>query len=611
MSAPAPLCFVSALTWLRRVSVAAGQSLALACLLGLGPAACSTALPVDLAPQASRDHYARTGRYDEVERLCADYERAFPDRARCVTFGRSPEGRPQLALVASADGTLSPEDARAKGRPVLLVQGGIHAGEIEGKDAGFLALGGLLTGRLAPGALARFTLVFVPVFNVDGHERFGPNHRPNQRGPERMGFRTNAQRLNLNRDYVKAEAPEMRAMLALFNAWDPTVYVDLHTTDGAKFQHDVAVMLSPIEPGAGPLPPVARALNAALQARLTAQNHLPLPFYPSFRTDDDPTSGFELGSAPPRFSQNYAAARNRLGVLVETHSWRTYPERVRSTYDLLAALFAEAADHAAAWRAAERAADDHDRRLAGLPVALAFQTAGAPRPIDFRGYAYERTPSAISGALRIHYDESKPQLWRLPYYEGLEPTLTPLAPRGGYVIPAAYAAWVGPKLALHGVQFRPLDRARPNAELATFRATDVTLDRPFEGRTRPRLQGAWRPERRDLPAGSIFVPIDQPRARLAMHLLEPLAPDSLVAWGYFNAAFEQKEFLEAYVTEDEAPRMLAADPELRRAFEQRLREDPAFAQSPERRLRFFQERHPSWDDEVRLIPIFRVETKPF
>ena len=174
-----------------------------------------------LVTAAERSKFRQTGRYPEVLQLCAAFEKAFPRDVRCVTFGRTPESRPMVALVVSRAGTLSAEEARRRKIPVVLIQGDIHAGEIDGKDAGFLALREMLEGRAARGALEKTVLVFVPVFNVDGHERFGKWNRPNQRGPEEMGWRTTAQNLNLNRDYVKADAPEMQAMLRLLGEWDP------------------------------------------------------------------------------------------------------------------------------------------------------------------------------------------------------------------------------------------------------------------------------------------------------------------------------------------------------------------------------------------------------
>src|SRR5690242_10603451 len=210
---------------------------------------------------AEHSKFVRTGRYDEVQRLCGAYAHAWPDNVRCVDFGRTPEGRPMLALVASRTGALSAAAARRGGLPVMLIQGGIHAGEIDGKDAGFIALRELL-GRAD--ALQSFVLVFVPVFNVDGHERFGRWNRPNQAGPEEMGWRGTAQNLNLNRDYTKADAPEMQALLRLLNAWDPVLYVDLHVTDGSNFQHDVSNTIDPAYSGDPGLHPVARALVAQL-----------------------------------------------------------------------------------------------------------------------------------------------------------------------------------------------------------------------------------------------------------------------------------------------------------------------------------------------------------
>ncbi len=430
---------------------------------GGGPAPSARPAAPSLVTEAERTGFRRTGRYAEVERLCRAFEGAYPGRARCVRFGTTPEGRPMLAIAASDDGTLDPAAARAKRRPVILFQGGIHAGEIDGKDGGFWALRELLDGAMAPGALAAATAVFVPVFNVDGHERFRRNQRPNQRGPEEMGFRATAQNLNLNRDTMKAEAPEMRAMLALLDAWDPVVQVDLHTTDGAKFQHDIAVVVEPL----GASPRRARRRGARplgeLQARLTALGHLPLPFYPAFREDDDPSSGISTEPGPPRFSQSYSAARNRIGVLVETHSWATHAERVRAVHDLLAALFerVSSGSGAGALRAAAERADAASARLAGVPFALTYRAGPVSRIFPFRGFAYEKRASEISGGTWTRYDESRPEIWRVPLFDRIQPDLTVTAPEAGYVIPAAHAAWVADKLRLHGVRYQILPEARP------------------------------------------------------------------------------------------------------------------------------------------------------
>ncbi len=562
-----------------------------------------TALVVlaSLITEAERSNWTRTGRYDEVPRLAAAFERAYPGRVRAFPFGTTPEGRTLVAMAVTHAEALTPEAARARGVPVVLIQGGIHAGEIDGKDAGFLALREMLSGdKLVQDLLTDVTVVFVPVFNADGHERFGPNHRPNQTGPVEMGWRTTAGNLNLNRDYMKADAPEMQAMLRLLNAWDPLVYMDLHVTDGADFQPEIATVVDPVERG-GPLARAGRTLRDVLPG---------LDFYPSFVREDDPKSGFARGVFAPRFSQAYWANRNRIGILVETHSWKDYATRVRATHDAIMRTIHTVRLHGKQWLATAREADDADTRgaLSDASVPLVWAAKENSNEIEFPGYAFTRERSTISGQPWVRYDRSRPEVWKVPLREPVLPARTARAPRTAYVVPAGFAAPVAEKLALHGVAFTRLDAPRPAAEVEVYRATSVTFAAaPFEGRTRATVSGAWSPERRDLPAGSLLVPIAQPRARLAVQLLEPEAPDSLCAWGYFNAVFERKEYMEDYVAEQVARDMLARDPALKAEFERRLAADPAFARDPAARLDFFYRRHPSFDERLNLIPVFRVQ----
>jgi hypothetical protein len=341
---------------------------------------------------------------------------------------------------------------------------------------------------------------------------------------------------------------------------------------------------------------------------MTELGHLPLQFYPSFVEDDDPASGFAINDPPPRFSHIYAGVRGRLGLLVETHSWRTYRERVASTYHALQALFETAAQRAGAWAAAEAAADRADAALGGSDVTLVWDTGPHHTEIEFRGYAYEKQPSEISGATWIVYDEHKPEVWRVPLYDQLVPKTTIHVPRGGYFVDGGFAAAVGAVLDHHGLRYVHVDD-EPRVDVEVYRATQVKNQPPFEGRAPVVLEGAWTREARTLQRGAIFVPIDQPAARVVLHLFEPSLPDSLAQWGTFNAVFERKEYMESYVLEQAARDMLAADPSLRPAFDAALAADPEMARSPRRRLEWFYRRHPSWDGRVNLLPIYRSDQR--
>ena len=562
-----------------------------------------------LTTVAERSGFSETGRYEEVTALCDAFARQYPKAVRCTTFGTTPEGRPMKALVASTSGALTPEQAQRRGLPVVLIQGGIHAGEIDGKDAGFLALREVLEGRAANGALDRLVWVFVPVFNVDGHERFGAWNRPNQRGPKEMGWRTTAQNYNLNRDYLKADTPEMQAMLQLVQRWDPLVTVDLHATNGAQFEHDISIQVEPVHAGDAGLRTAGLALRTGVIDDLAKQGSLPLPYYPSFVTQDDPSSGFEDGVPPPRFSHGYFLLRNRIAMLVETHSWKEYPVRVRITRNTVVSVLEHVARDGASWLTTAKQADIAAASLGGRQESLTYVAAPAARTVEFRGYAYTRTASDVSGALMTRYDETTPQVWKVPLKDDIRPGIVVEAPGAGYLVPAAEAAWVAAVLKTHGVEYRLLGKAW-QGDAQVFRATKSSFgSASVETHQRLTVEGDWTRESRATPAGALFVPIAQPRARLVMALLEPKAPDSLLAWGRFNNAFERKEYMEDYVAEAVAREMLR-DPAVKAEFERRLREDTAFAQSPAARLEFFYRRHPSWDERYQLYPVLRVDAAP-
>jgi hypothetical protein len=584
------------------------RSALLLALLGVVPV--SHAAP-DLKTVAERSAFVQTGRYDEVIKLCAQFQAAYPKAVKCIDFGTTPQGRPMKALIVTRSGVFTPQAAAKRGLPVVLVQGGIHAGEIDGKDAGFLALREVLENRAAPGALDKQVLIFVPVFNIDGHERFKKWNRPNQRGPVETGWRATAQNLNLNRDYAKADSPEMQAMLTLVNAWDPLAYIDLHVTNGAKFEHDVSIQVEPVHSADSVLRQSGLALRDSVLADITRDGSIPHPFYMSFVDTDNPASGFADGVSDPRFSTGYFPLRNRLAMLVETHAWKDYATRVRITRNTVVSVLAQVARHGAQWRQAALQADARAQALGGAELALSYKATDKARMIDFRGYAYSRTPSEVSGQLMTRYDETRPQIWRVPLRDEIVPDVQVRAPLGGYIVPPEHAAKVAARLKLHGISYRMLGADKDSFAVETFRATKMTPGTgSVESHQRLAVEGAWEAEPRTLAKGSLYVPVAQPKARLVVALLEPKAPDSMLAWGEFNSAFERKEYMEDYVAEEVAREMMAADPALAARFKARLDSDPAFAKNADARLEFFAKLHESWDERYKLYPIVRTAIAP-
>ncbi|QHL90509.1 carboxypeptidase [Sphingomonas changnyeongensis] len=506
------------------------------------------------------------------------------------SFGRTAEGR-ELYAVRARKGSGA--------KPVVLVQAGIHAGEIDGKDAGLMLLRDIaLRGkdRLLDGV----DLVFVPIFNADGHERSSAWSRPNQRGPASQGWRTTAQNLNLNRDYLKADSPEMGAMLGLIRRLDPVLYLDLHVTDGTDYQYDITYAFAGWRGLYATAPAIGRwldqRLRPAVDAALVRHGHVP-GYYVSAVDNRDPARGILHDPESPRYSTGYGDFRRLPTVLVETHSLKPYRQRVLGTYVLVEEALRLAGTESAALR--DAIASDRQQRPAELVVR--WQRLTDPiYTVDFKGIAHQMFPSPISGRDEVRW-LGRPVSLKMPVF-GEAPAQSVRLPAAWWV--PAHADKVIERLDLHGIAYERIAAPR------TLRLDMVRLSGPKfrsanEGHVPldARLTHEQREER--YPAGSVRVPADQPLGLLAAALLEPESPDSLLAWNYFPEILQRTEYMEGYVIEPMAERMMAADPALRAAFETRLRMDPAFASDPEARLGWFYERSPYADARYLLYPVGR------
>jgi hypothetical protein len=190
--------------------------------------------------RAERTNFTETTRYEDIK----PFLDSLGPSIRVASMGKTALGRELWYVIASRPLVTTPEEARRLGRPVAYIQGNIHSGEVEGKEASLALLRDLVQDK-RPNVLDSLVVIFQPDYNTDGNEHFDiqSRNRGAQNGPALVGTRTTSCGWNLNRDYVSADAPETKAALAMLNRWNPDLFMDLHTTDGSI--HGYALTYSP------------------------------------------------------------------------------------------------------------------------------------------------------------------------------------------------------------------------------------------------------------------------------------------------------------------------------------------------------------------------------
>jgi murein tripeptide amidase MpaA len=587
-----------------------------ACLCGTGLAQSQSAdnwqTPTEKAAYRTTPDYAETMAY--LRRVAA----AAPRQVKIQPFGTTGEGRELDLVIASKDGDFDPVRIHASHRLILLVQNSIHAGEMDGKDACLALLRDMVITKSQAALLDNAVFVFIPMYNADGHERRSPYNRINQNGPEQMGWRGNATNLNLNRDYMKADAPETRAFMKMFHTWLPDFFVDDHVTDGADYQYDVTFT---IDDGPNVYGPTAKWIDDVVNPTLVKDvdavpGHLASPTYIELNDEVDPSKGLAFVSDPPRFSTGYMILEDRPGMLVEMHMLKDYRTRVTGNYAVLRSLMA-LVNRDAATLIQLNADADTDASHLGHHFPLSIEWSGQTTPFDFRGYQYTTETSEVSGAPWIKYSHV-PWNATVPQQTGSE-IATSIAPPAAYIIPRQWTRVID-VLAAHQVEMQRTT-ATWTGEVQTYNCSDMQWNRPpFEGRhpifagesgVEPGKFGRCELTTRTMtfPAGSVVVPLDQRLSKVAIQWLEPQGPDSAMAWNFFDPIFEQKEYGEAYVVEKLAREMMAKDPKLKAEFEAKVANDPKFAASPQQRLDFFYERSPWYAaNRVGEYPVGRLST---
>jgi len=495
--------------------------------------------------------YRETSRYADVRRFL-DSLRALRAPLTFGSIGKTTEGREIPFVLASRPRVTTPSEAKRLGRPIVYVQGNIHAGEVEGKDA-LLALLRDLAFAGQPNALDSIVLIAVPIYNADGNERLASQsvNRTEQNGPEMVGIRSNAQRLDLNRDYVKVEAPETRASLAMFNAWDPDVFVDLHTTNGSY--HGYALTYSPsLSPAAVFGGAYARdSLLPVLRERMRVRGGFEVFDYGNFLSDDRAgisdtvRQGWATYDPRPRFGTNYYGIRGRIAILSEAYSHDPLERRIGSTYAFVKEILSLVGEKGAAIRSLSARADSQPLAWGRSPDSLQMvpvrsELVATPRVMDVIKEDLDKTGDSSLTQPGVPRGERRTGRFspiRMPVYDRFTSTLDRTPPAAYVVAPEDTTAVT--LLRLHGIRVDRSDTAWTARGEAFVIDTIITAQRPFQGHHEVRLKGHWERGLQTLPSKSFIVSTAQPRGALIVYLLEPESDDGFTTWNVFDRRLQK------------------------------------------------------------------------
>ena len=560
-----------------------------------------TSKDADLTTTFEKSDFLETDDYEGTIAYAKQLAKQFKE-VHYQSIGKTVMGRDVPLLIVDKDGYTNPKKIHKSNRCIILVQSCIHPGEPNGKDAMFLLIRNMLRGREYGELLDDFSFLFIPVLSPDGLANFSAFNRINQNGPKQMGWRVNAQGLNLNRDFTKLDSPELRAFVAMFNEWQPDLFFDTHATDGADYQYVTTYSIEDFgNYDAGISYWLSRVWEPKIKVAMSELD-MPVTRYIEFHPWGDPTAPLYDESFSAMFSEAYATARNCPGILLETHMLKPYKDRVLSTYHFIVETLKIISDNKASFQNTLAEAKKHDLDLQELPINMQSELNDTLW-VDFLGYHFYTVQSDITGGWYYFYDPTKPETRKIRRIRATRPEKTLFVPKE-YIIPAQYTEVIDIVKA-HGFDINYLKSER-TMKVGTYRFDNVEFaPRPSEGRCRVAHFDAQEITKDiTFPKGSAVVKTSQNGVRLLMNLLEPEMQGSLFEWGFFNQILQRVEYFEVYKMEPMAREMLAADPFLKEQFEAWKASFPKDKQPSQYAiLNWFYERTPYCDKNYLVYPI--------
>lgn len=506
--------------------------------------------PMELLTHPEKTSFRETSTYQQVMNVVNAAIKDSP-YAHLISMGQSKQGKNIPVVVMANPKVTTPEEAKASGKPIIYVQGNIHSGEVEGKESLQILLREILKGDKS-NLLDNQILLFAPIYNTDSNDELEEGRRPSQEdSPIKVGNRANSQGWDLNRDGIKAEALETKALFQnIIVPWDPAVFVDLHTTNGVW--HGYSLTWAPSYHTAGEKAPFDYTWNKILPTvsdNVLEEDGIYLGPYGYFyeRREGWPIKSIYTYNHHPRYLVNQFGLRNRMAILSEAFAHERLYQRMASTYAFVREILEYTNEHGkeilAINKQAEKEAIKLVKEQAGkVKKGVRFEMVPMPDPIEkYRAYNHIKT-SNENGQERYIRSREIIEIDDVINYSAFNPTVTATLPRG-YIIPEEMSA-IAEHLKILGVNVETFDKnTRANGEAFTVTKMDKA-ERPFEGHNMVTVEGSFSTTDKRFKKGDFYVDLAQPLANLIFYMLEPQSDDGLVTWNFFDAYFEKNNMAE-------------------------------------------------------------------
>ncbi|PSL50238.1 zinc carboxypeptidase [Chitinophaga niastensis] len=554
----------------------------------------------DLITRYEKTNGNETATYPEVIQYYQQLAKRFP-QIRMQTIGTTDAGFPLHLIIYSPQRDFDFNSLRKKNKRIILINNGIHPGEPDGIDASMMLLRDLATGKIS--IPDNVVLAVIPVYNIGGMLNRSPWYRVDQNGPDAFGSRGNAQNLDLNRDFIKADSKNARAFQQIYQLTDPDVFVDNHVSNGADYQHIITLITTQHNKLGGPMGTfMNKTFEPGLYTLMKAKGYDLVPYVNHF--GETPDSGWVEFSDGPRYSTGYTTLFHTFGFVPETHMLKPYPQRVKATYALMQCFIQFTSAHSEEIKQLREQAKQTATTQKTFPLSWQFDM-NKYTLITFKGFASGHKPSNISGLPRLYYDRTKPYERQVKFYNQAAEGDFVEKPTA-YIIPQGWWTVID-LLKNNKVHMQPLQKDTTIYVEVYHIADFQSYTKPFEKHyLHTDIKVTSSKDSVKFRRGDYYIPMNQTANRFLIETLEPTGSDSFFAWNFFDAILGQKEGYSSYVFEDTGAEYLKAHPELQNLLDKKKATDTAFANSAGAQLNFVFKNSPYAEPEYMRYPVYRV-----